>query len=424
MIATLMAAAVLPFALAQAAPPRQPESVRIFLDCQASGCDEDYLRTNITFVNYVRFREDAAVYVLVTGEQNGSGGSTATLFFIGQGPHAGRSDTLRFSSSSTDTEDEVRSGLARTLKQGLMRYVAGTEVASRIHITYEGPDSSEGGSTRGRDRWNSWVFELSAQAYFSGEAQTSNRFSYGSFETSRITEQWKLQSDFSFDSSWDRYRYPIDSTRDTTIYSTSHSTSLEALVTRSLGRHWSTGAFAEYSNSTYSNLKSQVWMGPAIEFDIFPYADFTRRRIVFLYTIGASRRQYADTTLYGKIEETLVRHQLNVSMSFKQPWGTSGVSVRGSQFLHDLSKNQVNVSGHIELRLVRGLSLNVGANYTRIRDQLSLPAGGATPQEILLQRRQLATNYRYSMNFGLSYTFGSTFNNVVNNRFDDIGGLF
>jgi hypothetical protein len=409
----------------QAAAPRQPESVRIFLDCQAQGCDEDYLRTHITFVNYVRFREDAAVYVLVTGEENGSGGSTATLFFIGQGPQSGRSDTLRFSSSSTDTEDEIRSGLARALKMGLMRYVAGTDVAGRIQIFYERPDSSGADApARGRDRWNSWVFELSAEAYLSGESQTSSRFSYGSFETARITETWKLQTDFSFDSSRDRFQYPVDSTRDTTIYSVSHGTSLEGLVTRSLGPRWSAGAFAEYSNSTYSNLKSQFWVGPAIEFDIFPYADFTRRRIVFLYTIGASRQTYADTTLYGKIEETVVRHQLNVSLAFKQRWGSTGITVTGSQYLHDLSKNQVQVYGNVELRLVRGLSLNVGGNYSRIRDQISLPAGGATQQEILLRRRQLATSYRYYMNLGLSYTFGSTFNNVVNNRFDNIGGLF
>ena len=399
----------------------QQAPVRIYLDCQASGCETDYLKTHITFVNYVRFRQDADVYVLVTGEQNGSGGSTATLFFLGQNAQAGRSDTLRISSSTTDTRDEIRAGLLRTMKIGLMRYIAASPVAAQIDIRYARADSSEDESAnRGRDPWNSWVFEISAEAYLSGESQTSSRFAYGSAEASRITERWKFESDLSYDDSHDRYR--LDDT--TTIFSTSHAAGLEAMLVRSVGARWSVGAQGSVSSSTYSNIRSQVWAGPAVEFDVFPFADFTRRRIVFLYSLGIARLRYADTTLYGKTEETLPRHQLDVALAFTQPWGSSGVSLLASQYLHDLSKSRMRVSGHIQLRVVRGLNLNVSANYSRIRDQLSLPAGGATPQEILLQRRQLATGYRYGMSFGLSYTFGSTFNNVVNSRFDDAGDLF
>ena len=52
-----------------------------------------------------------------------------------------------------------------------------------------------------------------------------------------------------------------------------------------------------------------------------------------------------------------------------------------------------------------------------MRDQLSLPRSSATDQEILLQRRELATEYQYSLSVGVSYTFGSIYNNVVNPRF-------
>jgi hypothetical protein len=55
--------------------------------------------------------------------------------------------------------------------------------------------------------------------------------------------------------------------------------------------------------------------------------------------------------------------------------------------------------------------------WSRIRDQIYLRAGEATDEEILLRRRQLATGYRYRFSAGLSYTFGSIFNNVVNTRF-------
>ena len=52
-----------------------------------------------------------------------------------------------------------------------------------------------------------------------------------------------------------------------------------------------------------------------------------------------------------------------------------------------------------------------------MKDQIYLPAGGATQEEILLQRRQLGTAYQYYASIGFRYTFGSIFNNVVNPRF-------
>jgi len=61
------------------------------------------------------------------------------------------------------------------------------------------------------------------------------------------------------------------------------------------------------------------------------------------------------------------------------------------------------------------LSLNAG--YSQIHNQISLPKGGATLEEILLNRKILATNYSYSMSIGFSYTFGSIYSNVVNPRF-------
>jgi len=52
-----------------------------------------------------------------------------------------------------------------------------------------------------------------------------------------------------------------------------------------------------------------------------------------------------------------------------------------------------------------------------IHDQLSLPAGGATQEEILLHRQELETAYSYWGSMGISYTFGSIYNNIVNPRF-------
>lgn len=37
---------------------------KVFIDCE--DCDLDYIRTEITFVNYVRDRKEAQVHVLIT----------------------------------------------------------------------------------------------------------------------------------------------------------------------------------------------------------------------------------------------------------------------------------------------------------------------------------------------------------------------
>ena len=80
-------------------------------------------------------------------------------------------------------------------------------------------------------------------------------------------------------------------------------------------------------------------------------------------------------------------------------------------------KYRIQLSGNGNVRLVRGLSLRLFGSITRVRDQLFLPKGGASDQDVLLRIRQLETNFNYFVSFGLSYRFGSIFNNVVNPRF-------
>jgi hypothetical protein len=67
--------------------------------------------------------------------------------------------------------------------------------------------------------------------------------------------------------------------------------------------------------------------------------------------------------------------------------------------------------------VAQGLAVNFGVNFQRIHDQLSLPRGDASLEDVLLQRRRLATSYRTWGEVGLSYTFGSIYSNVVNPRF-------
>src|SRR6476646_7981308 len=106
----------------------QDSAVRVFLDCPDSFCDFDYYHTGITFVNWVRERTYAQVHVLVTTQQTG-GGQEYTLAFIGLERFAGTADTLRWNSKAADTQDDIRRGLAGTMRLGLVRFVAHTPAA-------------------------------------------------------------------------------------------------------------------------------------------------------------------------------------------------------------------------------------------------------------------------------------------------------
>ena len=48
-------------------------AVKIFLDCQ--GCDMNYIRLEIPYINYVRDVREAQVYILETDQDAGSGGN-------------------------------------------------------------------------------------------------------------------------------------------------------------------------------------------------------------------------------------------------------------------------------------------------------------------------------------------------------------
>ncbi len=54
---------------------------KVFIDCNR--CDIDYIKTEITFMNYVWDRKEADVHILITIQRTGSGGREYTFAFIG-----------------------------------------------------------------------------------------------------------------------------------------------------------------------------------------------------------------------------------------------------------------------------------------------------------------------------------------------------
>jgi hypothetical protein len=373
----------------------------------------DYIRKEIPYVNYVRDIKDAGIYIISTSQRTGSGGMEYSYFFVGQNQYKGMSDTLIFVTTPDETEDGIREKGVNTLKQGLMRYVAKTPLSKYMRISFSEPLSE----TVTTDKWDSWVFSTSFNGYL--EAQKSYKETYlnGNFSANRITKDWKVKISARY--SYTEDNYDIDGEP---YISDNNSKSFNGLLVKSISNHWSSGGSVYIGSSSYSNLKLTGSIMPGIEYDIFPYSESTRRQFRLLYKIGFGFMNYIDSTIYDKTKENLWLHSFSAAYQVVQKWGSVNVSFGYSNYFHDWSKNNLSLSGYLELRVAKGLSVSFAGGASLIHDQLGLVKAGATTAEVLLRRKELATQFQYYTMFGFTYTFGSIYNNVVNPRFGNSGG--
>ena len=391
-----------------------------FVDCQGyvPGCDQDFFQTEIGFARFVRDPADAAVYVLVVDEDTGGGGERYTLLFEGRrGAARGRRDTLVTSTPPGASDDAQRRALLGRLSLGLAGFASRTGLADRLAVTYAAPSAeTPEGAEPERDPWNSWVFRVNSSGFFQGQSQSKSGNLFGSFSASRVTEEFKVsvrpRASFNFST--------FELSDGETFTTDNASYGLNAGAVKSLGPHWSAGGRLDLSRNTFSNIDGRVEVGPAVEYNIYPYSESTQRQLRLFYTVGLQAIAYQDTTIFLETSEVLGQHQLGVAAEFAQPWGSVDLFSSASQYLgaDRFDKYNLSVGGGVDLRLLRGLSLRVSGNYNFVRDQIGLRQQRASDGEILTNQFELATGYQYFASVGLSYSFGSIFNQVVNPRLD------
>jgi hypothetical protein len=370
----------------------------------------DYIKREIPYINYVRDRKVADIYIISTSESTGSGGYVTTFFIVGQGKYSGMADTIKCSSSPDDTYDMRRAREVKALKVGLMRYVAKTPLIQYMDISFSKPLSE----TVSTDKWNSWVFRASLSAYTSGQSTYDYSYLYGTLSANRITEKSKFQSSFGMDFQRDRTKY-----QDTTYKSTIKDQYGYLSYVKSINTHWSAGASTNIQTSSYSNYDLSIKIAPGIEYDIFPYSESTRRILTFLYRAGLEINNYAEETIRFKTKETIGFHSLSGSLSLIQKWGSISASLVWSNYFFDWSYYRIRFYTSASIRIIKGLSFNIYGSIAAVHDQISLPRGDASLEDVLLHRKMQATEYTFYTSFGFSYTFGSIYNNVVNPRFND-----
>lgn len=395
---------------------------RVFLDCQRMvPCNDNHFQTEIRFVNWARDREDSDVHVLVTNESVGGGGQRYTLEFIGRGDMAHLSDVLTYVASGTDVELQTLNGLTQTLRLGLMRYAVQAGFGNEFEIDYLGagpvatPEAGAQAAPRAavRDPWNYWTFRVGLSGNMSVTENRSNYRANPSISADRVTEDWKINLNFSANSR----REKITLSNDRVVRNDADNWSSSTLLVRSLSPRMSTGFSTSAGSSVANNTKLRMEIAPGIEWGYFPYVEASRRQLLAHYGIGLERSVYREETIFEVLEETVPFHKLGIQYRAVAPWGNAGVGLDASQYLHESGLYNLGASANVSLRIMRGLELSLSASGNRVRDQIYAPLAAISEEDILLGRQNLPTGYDYQASIGLNYRWGSSFSNIVNVRF-------
>lgn len=398
--------------------PQPTQRLKIFIDCSNIWCDQTFIKTEINVVDFLLDNQAADLHVLITEQSTGSGGSRYQMIFFGQNQFKNRSDTLLFTTSPNATNFEKRDISIKYLKLGLAPFIAKTASVNGVTITMKQTVTGEERKSASitKDPWDYWVLRVSANGNINADAVYKSLRYSGRFSVNRTTE--KLKVEFSVYGSKNKSTYNYETTQgiekftvDNNDYGFSH------FLVNSLNNHWSYGYEANMNSGTFSNNKRRLYFRTGVEYNIFPYKDVNNKFFTISYSLDLRRNTYYDTTIYNKTKETLAGQGADVNISFNQKWGTASAGISYHNYFQNWKYFNLGISGFISVRISGGLSFNVAAFGSLTREQIYLPKGGASEQEILTRRRQVASGYNYYTSFGFSYRFGSRISNFVNPRF-------
>lgn len=418
--------------------PSLPNKLRVFIDgCDRrdGGCDMDFIRTEITAVDFYRDNQIADVFLLINNNESGGGGRQYQLLFIGQqNIYAGRNDTLYVNTKQTDTDFEVRERLTRFIKLGLAPYVAKTKAGEEIEINMK-TDAGvlENEVQESVDPYNYWVFNVGSDANIELEELSKEINFGGEVSVNRITDEWKISLTGRIDERLRRtiQKVPrvddngnpilgedgnqiiddVENNFDVSEFGFSHQ------LVKSISPQWSYGYDIAGRQNTRFNYQFQTSFRPAVEYNFFPEAVQNSRFLRVNYGVEVRNNRYVEETISGVIEETRFLHSLRASLGLNQRWGTLEVGYRLRNYLDDFSSWSTGLNISAEVRVTGNFSffMRVEGNY--VQDQIYLASGDFTEQDILSGRVTLPSAYTIDTRFGFNYRFGSNLNNFVNRRF-------
>jgi len=393
--------------------------LRVFLDCPTGGCDRNFLVTELPFALFTLDRLDADVHILVTRLETGAGGGEYTIGLLGRRGFEPQSDTLVTFLPPNTTDDMRRRELARVMQLGLVPFVMRTSERARFAVRYTAPTTDQPSVLSSVvDPWNFWVYRARLNGSLSAESRSSSYQLNPSVDVSRVTEAWKFTAGAQSEYRSNSFKLSNGSERNFIL----RSVDANSRIVRSVSDHWSIGTRIAGGLSEFRNQDLYGAADISAEYNVFPWREATSRQLIALVAVGARHYDYGEETVFGRLEETRPIARAIVAGESRLQWGTLDGSLRYFRFLHNNQAYNLSFNGRANFRISRGLSLELRGEAAKVNDQLYLPRGDATDDEVLTRQRALATSYRYSGSVGLSFTFGSIYNTIVNPRLDDLSG--
>jgi len=383
------------------------EKLKVYIDC--GECDKDYLKRQITWVDYVRDQTLSDVHVWSLRQQNGGGGMHLIIRFTGQGDLQNLQYELDYQAPKMKTNLEIQRDITSLIICGLLPFnvqhgnIYAVSLAQNTdQLTTQDPEV---------DPWKNWVFDIGMNMGLELETNQNELELEGRIRARRITDKWRIRSDLEYD-----YEQNSVINNEINYVSTFNKALFEFSIVKSLSDQWSAGLFTDVQNNSARNTLFGFRINAALEYNFYPYKLSHQKEFTVAYYIGPAYMQYLEETIYGFTTEKLLSQQISIEYRLQQPWGSLEMNIDGFHYLNDLSKNRISLEAGGRIRIIKGLSLRISGEYQVIHDQIYLPKGTASIEEILLKRKSIATDYSFDFYIGLVYTFGSIYNSTVNTR--------
>lgn len=387
------------------------QSPVLYLNC-VQVCYEDYLKQELSAFAFTRDRFLADVDILVNFQEGANGGRFYTSRLIGKNEYAFFRDSTSFSIEPNVAEDEIRLAIKKSILSSLYKMCLNKACIQQFEISLkEGTTAAEHSN---KDLWNYWVFAPGAE----GEVETETNYTAiqiaANLNVQRITNMSKFTLRATFGYSFTRYNL------DSNISLSVKNFSVTPLYAVSVGDHWSVGGIARAYGDEFHNIRRGFSAAPLLEYNIFPYRVNASKQLRLVYQPGLQYQQYYRTTVFNKRKDWRPYHRLSFITEAVQPWGSIRSNAFADTYLDNWNQYSANLNLEASFRLFKGLFLQVEGGASFIKNQISLVKETLPDDIYLLGGQQLPTGFYTWCAFGITYTFGSVRNSIVNPRFGQV----
>lgn len=381
--------------------------LKVYID--ENDLDFNYLRDEIDFVDFVNDPLAADVQIIIVEEQTGSGGSNYSIRFSGKTFKNIEGFTLNVPVISDETQHNIRELLTNSIIKGLMPFFNETTTSNKYKLKLEKSSATGSGNESLTDKWKNWVFRVTSSGGFNLEESKSGYNYTFRLTGDKVTDKIKLNNYLYFNNQVVNYNN-LDY-----VYRYNYKYAFTKGV-YSLSDHWSAGLTLFSIQSSYYNKQFSFAGLGAFEYNIFPWDESNEHILSIAYSIGYETMHFYKENYRGNRNENMPLHRLYVTGTNIQPWGKISVSLTGSEYLSDLSLYNISFSADLSFHIIKGLSLTMSAEALSIHDQIYIPKDTYSTEQIISGATKLPTSYELRGSVGITYQFGSIYNNIVNRR--------